>query len=545
MRDGERVILWRNLGAFRFERVAFSADIEETFVKSEARGLATNAMFVDYDNDGDADIFMTFAFGTPMLLRNTLSEKGVAGFVDVTDDAGLVDYFNSIAATFLDVNRDGRLDLLVGNVVPSTLPGYDEPTELNFFRLPQPAHEGDRRMFNFMHHSWNEANNGGMNALYLQDASGVFRRQDSVAWGLPETRWTLAIGTGDLNRDGWTDFYVANDFGPDDLYLNVEGRRFENVKGSIFGSIGRDTYKGMNATVQDFDRNGWLDVYVSNVHHALQAEGSLLWMFSENAKDAFRPRIEDKATRLGALNERRFGWGAAAADFDNDGWIDIAQANGMVDDTPDKKWDSCPDYWYTNEKIARSPPSIHTYADMWGDIRGRCIYGKELNRLYLNKGNDAKPQFVDVGPGVGLLEATNSRGMASVDLDGDGRLDLVVTHMFAAPSIYRNVRLPAASAESDDAPSWISFHLQGDGVACNRDALGSEVTVTWTDAKGRRVSQVKEVQAVDGLSAQNDRRIHFGLGRSPREVSVSVNWCRQQAEDLGAMVPNQEYTLKM
>src|SRR5690606_14752357 len=107
--------------------------------------------------------------------------------------------------------------------------------------------------------------------------------------------WSLAVGTADLNRDGWTDMYIANDFGPDELYLNRGGQRFESIKGKLFADVGRDTYKGMNVSVADFDRNGWLDVYVSNVHHALQAEGSLLWMTRPTA-DPFRPSFTDEAT---------------------------------------------------------------------------------------------------------------------------------------------------------------------------------------------------------------------------------------------------------
>ena len=128
----------------------------------------------------------------------------------------------------------------------------------------------------------------------------------------------------------------------------------------------------------------------------MQAEGSLLWMFSENNKDLWRPFIEDKATSLGALNESRFGWGASMADFNNDGHLDISQANGMVDDKRDKKFKTWPDYWYVNEKIARSAPSIHRYAHQWGDIRGYCIYGNERDRLYLNTGN--KMRSVEVFP---------------------------------------------------------------------------------------------------------------------------------------------------
>src|SRR5206468_299021 len=112
---------------------------------------------------------------------------------------------------------------------------------------------------------WDNATNGGRNVLYRNLGGGRFERLDSAALGLPETHWSLAVATGDLNHDGWTDLYVANDFGPDDLYLNEGGKHFRHVQGPLFGTMGRDTYKGMNASMGDVDRNGYLDVYVSNV----------------------------------------------------------------------------------------------------------------------------------------------------------------------------------------------------------------------------------------------------------------------------------------
>lgn len=519
-RPEDRNALYRNLGQLRFERVPLPA-LDAKNGSAKAHGLASVALFVDYDGDGDQDLFLGFACGTHVLLENQLRESGEARFEDVSEAVGLSQYSNAMAAAFFDVNGDAHLDLLVGNVLPHHLPGYDRPTPLNLFNLPAPEYEGDVRMFDFMHSSWHMSDNGGKNDLYLQGPSGRFERQDADAWGLDATMWTLAIGTGDFNQDGLTDMYVANDFGPDDLYINRDGRRFESIKGSIFGSIGRDTYKGMNASVGDVDNDGFLDVYVSNVHHALQAEGSLLWMMGPpDARGV--PRLEDRATELGALNETRFGWGATLTDFDNDGWLDIAQANGMVDDTPDRRFEACRDYWYVNEKVARSPPSIHRYAHLWGDIRGFCIYGKERNRLYLNRGNERGRRFVDVASVVGLSDETNSRAMVSVDLDNDGRRDLVVTHQFAPPQIFRNeLTQPADPAEAH----FVGFSVVGDGRRCHRSAIGSTVRLSYVDADGRKVERRHELQSSTGFSGQDDPRAHFGLGRYDGPVDVEVDFC--------------------
>jgi len=540
--DGERNALYRNLGDFKFERIPLP-EIDEKSIYVQKFGLPSHPIFVDYDNDSDLDLFISYAFGSPILLENQFKETGKAYFIDVTKESGLDLYTNSVSANFFDFNNDGSLDLMIGNVWPKNLPDYpkNSPQKLNLFKLPQPEYEGDIRMFNFIHESWHMADNGGVNDLLIQDSkTKKFMIQDSSKIGLPEHFWTLSIGTGDLNQDGFVDLYIANDFGPDQLYYNIAGEKFQKIEGKMFGSIGKDTYKGMNSSIADLDQNGMLDVYVSNVHHELQAEGSLLWMFSKS-KDDFYPAMRDEATQRNALNEDRFGWGASLLDFNNDGLIDIAQANGMVDDSIDKEFDECPDFWYVNEKIARSGPEIHRYVHNWGDIRGRCIYGKERNRLYLNTGNKVNT-FVDVAKEVGLTEETNSRGISGVDLNNDGYLDMVVTHQFAPPSIYKN------SPKKDQASSfsWIGFSLQGDGKTCHSMGVGSQLEISYMNKEGILKKQFRETNVVNGFSAQNDPRVHFGLGADFKsDLSLKVRWCRGKTIEYKDLKLNSYQKIKM
>jgi hypothetical protein len=283
----------------------------------------------------------------------------------------------------------------------------------------------------------------------------------------------------------------------------------------------------MNASVADFDRNGWLDVYVSNVHHALQAEGSLLWMTRPTA-DPFRPSFTDEATTRGALNERRFGWGGAAGDLDLDGWADIVQANGMVDDRLDRLYEpsSGPlswmfrdhrDYWYVNHKLMQSGPELHTYADMWGDIRGRTIYPNEARRVYLNRGAHGEARFVDVAERVGARDPDNSRGVALVDLDDDGDLDVVITNQHGPPSLYENDR--RAPDRPDAGPAFLGVRLVGNGVTTHREAIGTQVVVRTSDGE-----QLAERGLLGGFSGQGDPRLLFGLGEHAGPVEVVVRW---------------------
>jgi hypothetical protein len=289
----------------------------------------------------------------------------------------------------------------------------------------------------------------------------------------------------------------------------------------MFGSVGKDTYKGMNASLGDFDRNGWLDVHVSNVHMPLQAEGSLLWMLGPG-KDGV-PEFTDEATVRGALNEGRFGWGAAVGDLDLDGWLDMVQANGMVDDTLDKRFEACPDYWYVNEKVMRAPPEVHAYADLWGDIRGRCINPRDADRVYLSRGDRRVRQFEDASKALGFGPDVPSRGMLLADFDDDGDLDLLKTRMVAPGALYRNTL-----REDGAGRNWTGLYLAGDGVTCNRDAVGTRVVLRYEEG-GRRVEQVREVLAVNGFSAQSDRRLLFGLGGYSGPLEADIHWCGRPA----------------
>ena len=520
-RTEDRAALYRNLGDFRFERVPIPA-LEKVLARFPETGLPSAAAFVDYDGDGDEDLSIGFGYGPTRLLRNLKAETGAPGFADVTEEVGLGDHTVCLAAVFFDFDRDGRLDQLVTNALATHLPDYDRPTPLNVFRLPPPAYPGDRRMLHFMHDGWHNAQNGGPNLLYRGIEGGRFQKLDAAAFGMPETHWTVAAASVDLNRDGWTDLYLANDFGPDDIYLNRQGRGFERIHGRFFGEIGRDTYKGMNASVADFDGNGWLDVYVSDNHHALQAEGSLLWMISPG-RDPFVPRFRDQATQRGALNENRWGWGAAAGDLDLDGWLDIVQANGMLDDRLDRRFGKGvrKDYWYVNHKLMQAGPAIHSYADSWGDLRGRTIYPDEPRRAYMNRGERAPGTFVDCAREIGIADPDDSRGVAMVDLDDDGDLDLVITNQHGPVSIYRStLRRPG---ETTSSPHFFGLRLVGNGVTTNRAAIGTRVEASWT-AGGRAHRQVREVGLLGGFSGQGDPRLHFGLGGYSGPVRVVISW---------------------
>lgn len=518
----DRAALYRNLGHNRFARVPLPA-LADLVRHPETEGLPTGAIGFDYDNDGDQDLLLLVSFGRSRVLQNRWKEEGALRFFDVTQQVGINEYTASVAANVLDINQDGKIDMIICNAINPLLPGYSEPTRFNVFKLPQAQYVGDRRMFNFMHQTWHNAKNGGGCVVYMNTGSG-FQKLDAAKIGLGSRYWTLAIGTGDLNGDGWTDLYLANDFGPDQMLINHEGKFFAEIRSGLVGELGHDTYKGMNASLGDLDNNGYLDIYVSNVHEKLQAEGSLMWMNDGTVARRGAAAFSDQAMARNALNEKRFGWGAALGDLDRDGRLDIVQANGMVDDSYDKRYPVCPDYWYWNDKIALTGPEVHGYADRWADLRGRCIFPKELNRVFLNQGK----YFIDVAEQAGLDTPGNARAVAMADLDNDGALDVLITRQFAPPSLYHN--------EAQEK-SWLGLDLQGNGVSCNRNALGTKVLIRY----GEQTTQWREVTAVNGFSAQGDRRLLFGLDGYHGNVTVEIYWCGNKIPEVTQMHPGRYY----
>ncbi|WMN12320.1 FG-GAP-like repeat-containing protein [Marivirga salinae] len=506
--------LYINKGNLSFEKINIP-DLDHYLDDPVKFGVPGFAFFMDYDNDGDKDLFVGFGFGKSHLFENLSTSKEDIIFKEVKVPFLENQHTVCLAANAFDYDNDGYLDLLITNTLQTHLPAYkDKREELNIFKLPEPAYEGDDRMFQFMHESWHNANNGGLNYLLKNNRdSSAFSLLNSDSLGLGATRWSLAVGTVDINNDGFTDLYIANDFGRDDCYLNMGGKYFKRQEGEFYGDLGLDTYKGMNVSVGDLDKNGKEDVYISNVHHAMQAEGSLLWM-NYTEKDALKADFEEQASQLNALNTNRFGWGAAIGDLNLNGWQDIVQANGMVDASWDPKFEEPADYWYYQAQIARTGPEIHSFADKWADIRGCYIYPNEPDRILIN--NYGKG-FVDIAEQLDFNHQANTRGVALVDFDNDGDLDILITDQFGAPILYENEL---------KNHNWVGLRLKGNGHTTNSEAVGSKVWIIY-EVNGGQQEQYREMRLVNGFSAMGDSRLLFGLGHKKHQIEnlqVKVQW---------------------
>jgi hypothetical protein len=471
--------LYRNRGDGTFEDVAAAAGVAD--VNRRETGVSMGAVWGDYDNDGYEDLLL-YRYGRPALFHN---DAGRA-FTAVGERAGLPRAVNANSATWLDYDRDGRLDLF--------LAGYWHE-EVDLWRLQSTR---------IMPESFEYANNGGRKHLLWNRGDGTFEDR-TAQLGIGSRRWTLAVAAGDLLGTGYPDLFLANDYGVSELYANRGGRRFEDV--------GRETgmsltpKSGMNASFGDVFNDGRLAVYKTNISEpGVLVQGNDLWV-PQPRGDGEAPRYENLASSLG-VELGGWSWGAQFGDLNNDGTLDLYLVNGYVSAGERSS------YWYDFSVIAVGHSAIIGDAKNWPAMQGRSLSGYQRKRVWLN---DGFGRFTDVAQAVGATDVFDGRAVALADLGNRGSLDVLVANQRGPLLLYRN----AVAADRH----WIQLELEG--RASNRSAIGARVELQWAGRK-----QVQEVMAASGFSAQNQRRLHFGLGSHTAVERAVIRWPSGRTETI-------------
>jgi hypothetical protein len=469
--------LYRNRGDGTFEDVTASAGVD---VPERIGGV----LAADLDNDGDADLVLA-GYGRVRILRN----RGGARFEDATDEAGLPaepdSWFTCAAAA--DFDRDGVLDLFVtryadqegyrrGRMAVGAKSGREGFWRgLPVFSGPQPLHpQGDR--------------------LYRGLGGGRFREVTAEALEEPKARYGFQPVATDADGDGWIDVYVANDTDPNSLWRNLGGMRFRDVgmdSGCALDAQGK-AQAGMGVAVGDLEGDGLPEIVVtnfSNDHTTLYG----------NSGAPGRPTFTDRSytSGVGPHSFRFLGWGALFADLDLDGCEDLLTANGHL---------------YPN---VTEMPDLHTgFAQAIQAYRGvgDGSFGNETGRA-----------------GPGLAKARVHRGLASLDYDGDGRLDVVATTLGGPPVLLRN--------QVRNGPrNWIGFRLRG--TKSPRDPAGARVAVT---AGGR--TQTRELHLGDSFASSSEPVLRFGLGTGTKIDRIVVRWPSGEVEERAPLAAGRVHEL--
>jgi hypothetical protein len=459
--------LYLNRGDGTFVDVAREAGVAD--LNRPGEGVSMGAVWGDFDNDGLEDL-LVYKWGYLQLFKN----MGNLHFVDVTAAAGLRQWMNSNGAVWIDYDRDGLLDLYVT--------GYFR-SDIDLWHL---------KTTRIMHNSFEFATNGGKNRLFHNLGRGRFE-DVTDKMGVGSTRWTLAAAAADFNGDGWPDLFLANDYGPEELFVNDSGKRFVLSRAGLES----DSKSGMSATLGDVLNRGRMDAFVTNI-----SEQGYLFQ-GNNLRLNFLPELGkfvQGAGEGGVVADAGWAWGAQLGDLDNDGHNELFIVNGYVSGDPNRS------YWYAMSKVAGANGNLFEDTRTWPALAGASLSGYERSRVLVNLGDRG---WADVAARVGVTDTYDGRAVALVDLFNRGVLDVVVANQDQPALVYRNTVVPGRH--------WIGFQLKG--TRSNRSAIGAEVTVEAGDLR-----QLRVVDGGMGFASQNDRRLHFGLGGITRIDRAVIQW---------------------
>jgi enediyne biosynthesis protein E4 len=531
------------LSTIRFEEIAVRAGVRFTTEscptpnKNQPETMVAGVAIFDYDRDGYPDIFFVNGAAIPSLekegpkYKNRLfHNNGNLTFTDVTEKAGLAGEGYGMGVAVGDYDNDGWPDLYVVNVTGNQL--FHNNGDGTFTDVTKKAGAGGAKLDGKKMWSaaaaWLDYNNDGLldlfvsnyckwevnkdpvclagklraycdpkyyeplpNTLYRNNGDGTFTDVSAETGISQHFGRGMGVAIGDYDRDGFIDVFVANDNSPNMLFHNIGGKRFEEVATTMmvaYAENGR-AISGMGADFRDIDNDGYPEIWHTSV------EGDTFPLFL-NRKGALFVNGTMRSG-LSAETARMSGWSNGIADFDNDGWKDLFVARSNVLDN-----------------VAEIKPREYP----------------EPNSVFRNLGN-GKFENASASAGADFQLPAAHRGAAFGDLDNDGRIDAVVSVLNGQAKIFHNV--------SENHNHWILLKLTG--TKSNRMAIGARIRIVAADGR----EQYNHVTTSTGYACSSDSRVHFGLGASNLVREIEILWpsgTRQVLRDVASdrIVPIEE-----
>lgn len=485
--------LWKNLGGGRFANITTTAGV------ALADRVSVTASFADYDNDGDADLFVTTVRMGNVLFQN----DGRGTFRDVSKEAGVDHVGHSSGAVFFDYDRDGRLDLFVANIGKYTGETRGEGGYYEGYRDAFSGHLMPERT--------------EVSILYHNAGEGRFEIANR-AMGLNDRSWSGDAGVADLNRDGFPDLYVLNMQGDNHYYENEGGKRFVDKTASTFP---KTPWGAMGIKFFDYDNDGDADLYLTDMHSDMsrevlpgheKAKSLMVWteeFLQGGANNIFGNafyrnegggRFTEISDRIGA--ENYWPWGLSTGDLNADGYLDVFITASM----------NFPWRYGVNSVLLNNLGKTFLDSEFILGVEPRAGgTWRPWFEIDCSGANRNHPICRNQSGKHTVYGAAGSRSSVIFDVEGDGDLDVVTNELGDLPQIL------VSNLAERQSPHWLGVRLRG--VRTNRDGLGAEVRVhaggtvytQWLDGKS-------------GYLSQSSMPLYFGLGAATAVQKIEVLW---------------------